>query len=233
MTTCDNIESRLSEYIDGDVDAALRATIAAHLASCERCSGLAVDFERLRTTARSLGPVTPPPGSWASIAARLESAPTDDHATTTRWSWPGLAMAAALVLIVGGTTFVVRQVRPASTTAADARTASATAPASVGDELALAMQHYDTAIADLQASATSAQTKLDPAIAATLKHNLGVIDHAIAESRSAVTDDPTSVAARDSLFDALQQKVTVLQDTVNLINDTRDPEAGSGRGPLR
>jgi anti-sigma factor RsiW len=231
MTTCEEIEPRLSEYVDGDVDASTRAGVAAHLASCERCAGVAVDFERLRSAASNLGPIAPPPGAWASIVARVEvESDAPRRSSAARATWPGLAAAAAIVLVAGGA-YVVHQARQSAAAAAVA-TSAAAAPTSLNDELTQAMQHYDTAIADLQATATSGEHQLDPAVAATLKRNLGVIDDAIAESRTAVTVDPTSAAARDSLFDALQQKVTVLQDTVALITDAREPDSPA-RGSQR
>jgi hypothetical protein len=44
---------------------------------------------------------------------------------------------------------------------------------------------------------------------------------AIADSSAAVHAEPTSVAAREALFDALKQKVSLLQDTISLINEMR------------
>ena len=51
--------------------------------------------------------------------------------------------------------------------------------------------------------------------------NLGILDQAIADNRAAVRSEPTSVAARETLFDALRQKVSLLQDTISLINEMR------------
>jgi hypothetical protein len=52
-----------------------------------------------------------------------------------------------------------------------------------------------------------------------LKRDQDVLDRAIAESRAAVERDPASVVARESLFQALRQKLGLLQDTIALIND--------------
>jgi hypothetical protein len=54
-----------------------------------------------------------------------------------------------------------------------------------------------------------------------IENNLGIIDRAIAENRAAVKAEPTSVAARETLFEALRQKVSLLQDTISLINEMR------------
>jgi hypothetical protein len=54
-----------------------------------------------------------------------------------------------------------------------------------------------------------------------LEKNPPVIDQAIAESRSALQSEPQSAPARDSLFEALRQKVNLLQDTIALMNEMR------------
>jgi hypothetical protein len=66
---------------------------------------------------------------------------------------------------------------------------------------------------------------IDPATAAMLQKNLQVIDQAIAESRAAFRSEPTSAPARDSLFEALKRKVSLLQDTLALMNEMRKGNA--------
>ena len=52
-----------------------------------------------------------------------------------------------------------------------------------------------------------------------------VIDGAIGESREALDKEPESTVAQDSLVEALRNKVTLLQDTVALINTLRHADA--------
>ena len=54
-----------------------------------------------------------------------------------------------------------------------------------------------------------------------MQANLRVIDDAIGDSRAALKTDPSSDLAQDSLFEALRSKVTLLQDTIALINEMR------------
>jgi hypothetical protein len=54
-----------------------------------------------------------------------------------------------------------------------------------------------------------------------LQKNLEVIDQAIGESRAALQTQPTSDVAQESLFEALRNKVVLLQETVVLINEMR------------
>jgi hypothetical protein len=88
-------------------------------------------------------------------------------------------------------------------------------------ELKLAEEHYQKAIAGLELITRKESAALDPQVAAVLQKNLEVIDHAIGESRAALQTQPTSDVAQESLFDALRNKVALLQDTVVLINEMR------------
>jgi hypothetical protein len=101
---------------------------------------------------------------------------------------------------------------------------------SVTEHLSAALDHYDNAMSQLQALASSGETALDPEVAAALQTNLAVIDRAIAESRAALESDPQSEPARASLIDALRQKVVMLQTTVELMNEMRKGnQAGAAR----
>ena len=58
----------------------------------------------------------------------------------------------------------------------------------VNDELLLAMQHYERAVAELEAAARAGDGTLDPSVATTMRTSLTSIDQAIAESRAALQD---------------------------------------------
>jgi hypothetical protein len=88
-------------------------------------------------------------------------------------------------------------------------------------ELQQATFHYEKALSGLEQVAREGQGTLDPGTAAVLKKNLGILDQAIGESRAALKQQPTNDLARTSLFEALQRKVQLLQDTVALINEMR------------
>jgi hypothetical protein len=120
------------------------------------------------------------------------------------------------------------QPAPAPPTAAHENAASAVQ--SVEAEIELADQHYQKAIAGLEAVAREGQGALDPQLAAVLQRNIGVTDRAIAESRAAVRTQPTSEVAQASLFEALQRKVSLLRDTIALINEMRKgDQAGAAK----
>ena len=230
---CADIRPHLSDFVDGTLDAPTRASVDAHLAVCAGCAGLVRDFERLRTAARGLGPIDPPGHIWLELAGRrhLEAqtgtpakgpAAAASYAVVRQW----LGLAAGLVVLTLAT-YEIRQFasrRSAGTTAPVATAGNAAAPGSVEtfeQELKQAEDHYDKAIAALEAIAKNNDGSMDPAVTATLQRNLTTIDHAIVESREALNVNPGSEPARDSLFEALRQKVGVLQATVTLMNEMR------------
>ncbi len=230
MNTCQEINERLSLFIDGALDPRDRAAVAAHLDTCEACRGVVRDLERVRAAARQLGPIAPPDHVWLEVAGQIrldQSPPSGDTiaplaaapAARSRGAlaqWIGLA--AALVLITLGAYVVMRAPAPDAPAGNAAATGSVE---SVSEQLRLAMEHYEQAIAELEKLATSDTGSLDPFVAATLQQNIRAIDQAIAESRTALSDNPESQPARESLFEALRRKVGVLQTTVTLMNEMR------------
>ncbi len=227
MTTCQDVRPRLSDLTDGGLVGGERADVTAHLEMCEACRGVLVDLESLRRAAAALGPIAPPDHLWLQVAgrARLErpAAPRPDAGVAGRAAlgqW--MALAAALVLITVGAHFFLRAVPDARETGSVAGNAAGTTSVKrIADELALAMQHYDTAIVELEALAKSGSDVLDVQMAEALRQNIQTVNAAIEESRAALTDNPESSTARVSLFEALRRKVVVLQATVNLMNEMR------------
>ena len=57
--------------------------------------------------------------------------------------------------------------------------------------------------------------------ASTLEKNLTVIDQAISESRAALRSEPSSEPAQASLLESFKAKISLLQDTVALVNEMR------------
>jgi hypothetical protein len=214
MTTCLAFSERLSDYVDRALPPTEQRAVDAHLAECAVCRGAVQDLERLRSAARSLGPIAPPAIVWTNITAQMPSA-----RRSARAQWLGLA--AALVLVTVGAYDFSRSTTPAvdtPPTAADAGNAAGEVTVkTIEDELAAAAKHYETAITQLETIAKRDTSSLPPETAAKLQTTLTQIDKYIAESRAALNAEPQSEPARESLFGALRRKVTVLQDTVALM----------------
>lgn len=231
--TCDLTQSLIDDYVDGTLAEDERRRVEAHLVECERCRAMAEDFATIRRTARSLEPQVPPPHVWSRIAASVDAKRQPRRWFFLRQEWLGavawkpVAVAAMLLVIAGGTSWVLLQQGEPDAAPSRSATAPAATPAdtelvqSVEAELKLAEEHYQKAIAGLEQITRTESAALDPQVAAVLQKNLDVIDHAIGESRAALHSQPTSEVAQESLFDALRNKVALLQDTVVLINEMR------------
>lgn len=133
-----------------------------------------------------------------------------------------LPIAAALVLAVGASlAYLARPSGGPSSSGAAVHATGDDLVKSVDQELRLAESHYENAIAGLEKIAADEQGALTPEVASTLQKNLGIIDQAISESRQALADQPDSSLARTSLFEAFRKKVSLLEDTIALINVMR------------
>ena len=228
MTICHDVQSQLSALVDGQLpERSVQATVRTHLESCAACRGALQDLEKLRRTAAALGPMAPPDHVWLEVAGQMHLKPAQAVETprelprrTALVQWLGLA--AAMLLITTGAYFVAQQqsAAPSISVAGGNAQAPGTVEA-VAEELSMATEHYEKAIAQLEALAQSDGSTLDASVAATLRQSIKTIDQAIADSRSALTQDPGSDPARDSLFEALRRKVVVLQATVSLMNEMR------------
>jgi hypothetical protein len=240
MSTCDRVRPQLSGYVDRHLDAAQAGEVRAHLLSCDACRGIADDLGLLRDAARQLGPIDPPAHVWVEIAGRVRldsgkpeapapvraAAAAAGRARADQWQWLGLA--AALLL----TTLAVYSIATPDSTAPVAVTTNTTGNAAevptvetVEETMKRAEAEYEKAIAQLEQLVKSGNSTVSAATVATLQGSLTTIDTAIAETRAALTNNPESQPARTSLFEALRNKVNLLQHTVVLMNEMRQGDA--------
>ncbi len=109
MTSCEHIRSLLNDEIDGRLDAAAHAQVAAHLATCADCLAERNALASLVGSARELpGGIEPPHDLWPRIADRLE-APSALSGLAARSAWrartaylpqAAMAVAACLALVL-------------------------------------------------------------------------------------------------------------------------------------
>ena len=236
---CSQYADAIQEMVDGTLGPIRRSELQIHLDQCDDCRALLEDMERIRDLAASLDRPALPDRVWLQVAGRLRQegrlSTPPVSAQSARHHYALIAIAAALVLAVGASLYVLLPTvrgsgqppiaaNPPVTTPGNAASASSV-QGDIEAEFRLAEQHYQAAITKLEEAAKSDQDAIDPQTAAMLQKNLQVIDQAIAESRAAFRSEPTSMPARDSLFDALKRKVSLLQDTIALMNEMRKGNA--------
>jgi anti-sigma factor RsiW len=197
--SCERYDEELDDYVDGMP----QPEFERHLATCTRCQGVVADFTAIRRASSTLEEHVPPPRLWATIAGSIEEQPR-----RFPFSMPVALAASLAMLIAAATWFAWMQVPPAP---------RAPQVAAVSQDTVLpAEAQYDQAIAGLQQVADAQKAQLDPQTRAVFQQNLAAIDRAIDESRAALASEPANTLAQDSLLDALDTKVALLQDAVAL-----------------
>ena len=204
---------RLSEYVDGELDAGARAEVERHLAGCHECRAIVEDFQAVTLRASSLVDTAPQHDLWAGIAARI-----GDRSgrlawfrprAARRWSFtlPQLAAASiALMVLSGGMVWLAKSGDP-----------RADFPPTSGAELPvvapvrLSDANYEGAVEDLEQILERGRAHLDEETVRVLEENLRSIDAAIEQCRQALDKDPANAYLNSHLAAARQRKLALLR----------------------
>ncbi len=216
---------RLNEFLDRGLDPRRQGEIESHLRRCEDCRSTLDELSAIVRAASELPPIAPPERIWESVAASLIERKSFARKSGSRWRsafYPALAAAAAILL--GVSLWLAMRGEETPTPADQAALAEM-----VTQELEAAESHYDKAIVGLEQIIAQNDGVLAPELASVLNQNLDLIENAIGESREAIATEPQSSAAQESLLQALRSKVTLLQNTILLINEVRK---GQGENAL-
>jgi anti-sigma factor RsiW len=220
----DRWTDRLSEFVDGSLDAGEALALEAHLAECRGCAATLAALRAVTARAAALEPREPERDLWPAIAARLERRGARRPWFAAAWrglagalsalterrlsfSLPQLAAASlALVLVSGGVAWMA--LRPAASVAP---APLASNPALSPDAATVGLAQYDAAIAELERALASRSTGLDTSTVRVVEQNLAAIDRAIAEARRALAADPTDPYLHDHLASTMRLKMGLLR----------------------
>jgi anti-sigma factor RsiW len=229
---------RLSEYVDGELDAAERAALDVHLQLCEGCAGTVEELRAVLQRAGALETIAPETDLWPAIEARITAPRTarvldlGDRAgrkapraagpgagQPRRWSFtlPQLAAAAVLlVMLSSATMWTALSRRPAAV--APVPGPSAVTPAvAVIQPAGFESASYDAAIADLERVLREQRSQLDPATVRVIEQNLLIIDQATAQARKALAADPANRYLNGHLAAQLMRKMTLLRQATAIV----------------
>lgn len=233
---CTRSHGDIQALIDGTLGPIRVAELEQHLDQCDACRALANDLRRIRDLADTLDEPVPPDHVWLQIAGRLRQEgrvhdrlppAATGHRQLRQPLWLGIA--AALVLAVGASLLLLLPRFTGSTTGPGAteqgNAAGADAVQSGVEDLRKAERLLQSGVAKLKEGLGSEDQALPTDMAGTLDRNLQILDQAITESSDALQKEPQNVAARNSLFEALQRKISLLQDTITLMNEMRKGNA--------
>ena len=208
---------RLSEYVDGELDAPTRQALEAHLATCAECRATREALERVVVRARRVRYREPARDLWGAIEATIgDGSPRVRERRLVTMPLSRLLAAAAVVAAVAGGfawTIASRRAAPSGVVAVrDSMPAIGTT--SGGPTLAVAS--YRDAAADLERAFEAGRGSLRPETTRVIEENLRTIDLAIAQADSALRRDPGSAYLNQYLAATMQRKLKLLRRAVEI-----------------
>jgi len=245
----DEIRSRLSAWLDDDLDESRRRMVSEHLEGCGACRALLGDLERIREEARALPPREPEEDLWPGIRAAMEgTVEGGEHqdgagAATARrglfLTLPQLAAAALVVLAVGVSggwwlAPVASAGSPAGSSPSPLRAtggppSDGAGPGSTGTEgaavpvaLPAEVRELGKEAEGLRADFRERSRALDGRTVRTVDENLAVIDRAIREAEAAYARSPGNAFLERHLVESYRRKVTHLRDAVAVTSWSAD-----------
>ena len=204
--------NRLSEYLDGELDNTERTALEAHLATCGECYATLGELRQVVAQAKQLEDTPPTTDLWSGIATQIRRGSVVDRPVRRdrrRFSLTIpqlLAASIALVLLSSGGAYMA--LRPGTSKVTPQLTASR--QRGIGT-VATWTGPTDAAIADLQATLTENERRLDTTTVRIVRQNLAIIDRAIAEARIALQKDPGNAYLNLHLADTMRRKVELLR----------------------
>jgi len=231
------IADRLSDYLDGGLDAAAHAEVEAHLSSCGACRAVLEELRAIIVGAGELGELQPPRDLWAGIEAVIRAPaaapeaqvivlPTARAQGTKAGARDTLAvtrpqLTAAAVVLIAASALTTWWVGPGL---ADRGARADATPVVVDEPLRLASSdvappdNLAGELAGLEQLLDSARARLDPNTVRVLERNLAVIEQAIADSQRALALDPENQFLAHHLERVFERKLTYLRDAARVID---------------
>jgi len=201
----DQWTDRLSEYADGELAAAERTALEAHLSTCADCRATLEELRQVVARAQALEDREPASDLWPGVAQRIRRGRIADRPVRPdrrRFSFtvPQLAAASiALALISGGGVWLALQPRQP----VDGGRGVATPAVWTG--------RTDAAIAELQDALSRNESRLDTSTVRVVRENLALMNVAIAQARAALAADPGNAYLNLHLADTMRRKLELLR----------------------
>jgi len=235
---CEDMQPRLEEYQDGELEPAFQAELKVHLETCRSCSGilrmLRAENELYSAYRENVEhSLNVDPQMWARVRAELKEAGAPPAAHQRRGSLAGrivnylnslmptrsplrqaLAAAFLVVISIAGTLLVVRY-NASPDERAQRQIAASKSSGERNLESALrsiqrAEQEYLEAIQLLTAIVDKRRPNIDPTLVKELETNLKAIDESITATRKAYLAHPSDPELAQYMLAAYSKKVEFL-----------------------
>jgi anti-sigma factor RsiW len=217
---------RLSEYIDGELNAAEMELLERHLAGCDECRVTLQQLQDVVAAAHSLEDREPGSDVWAGIAAGLAAEPRQADAGTQvvplrravarRFTMSAPQLAAAALLLMAFSAGAAWLISGAAGNGRGADYQQGTifhaAHDAPDDVLLVGNQPAQTpAPNDLTATLDAASATLDPATVEVLERSIESINAAIADAHAALEADPGNPFLQRQLDSTLERRDAVIR----------------------
>ena len=218
--TCQEMDERLDDYVDGVLAVADARAVEAHLASCAACREAARQTRQLLAHAAALPrAATPPRDLWPDVERTI--AGERRFAGLFAWGQPMMLAAAAAIVLAVLAAVLWREAPASGVQTVAIPSASATlepvSAVTVADPaLAQAEREYEAAATTLLAVLQQRRGRLAPEDLARVQDNVAVIDRALVEVREALAKDPVNPELNRMLVATHRKKVDVLRRVVRL-----------------
>ena len=218
-------ETRLNDYLDGELDARAERDLLEHVSGCASCRTELDALRGLLARAAALSDsIEPPHDLWRDIEARIDTASTTNidawriRRRGALWSHRyELAAAATLLVLLAstGTFLLVRQADPVVPIATQD-----TRPAPAAGAVTLAAMpgqaDYVAAVQELDALLRQREGSMDAQTAEVVRRNMAIIDQAIREAQAALAADPANGDLNRAVSAAYKTKINLLRRAVEL-----------------
>ncbi len=201
---------RLSEFLDGELSAAEREVLEAHLQGCAECAATLEELRRVVARARSLEDRPLPGDLWPAVAERIGAFELDAQparAGSVRrvsFTLPQLIAAGIALVVLSGGGVWLAQWRAARHPTRIASGTLARLPANFATQ-------YDAEVASLEQALATGRGRLDTNTVRVLETNLETIRAATLDARRALESDPANPYLREYLERNMKRKLDLLK----------------------
>jgi anti-sigma factor RsiW len=208
---CSKSAKKISEYVDGGLEAGEARRLEEHLEACPDCRRLVEDFRGISAAARRIETPSVPDGSWGKIRSRLRSPAAPDVRVPLFGRFrPAYGIAAAAMAIGLGALFFVLSRGSLIPGGQAERERYALA------KLDEAEKYYEKAIKAMGEAIADEKGRLAPQVAEMFARNMEVVDASIRACRAAVRNQPDDLKSRDFLLAAYSKKLVLLDDLLSM-----------------